>query len=121
MHACVPYLPDCIVVRYKKPPKANNKSTQMGHKEEQLYDDEIMSLMSAAYEAADKEMGSADKALQVTMAVAVIRAINEGERDVERLTALAIASVRGGRGEDEKPDEKRLQRPGLVSLSGLLG
>lgn len=93
----------------------------MGNNEEPLYDDAIMRLMSAAYEAADKELGSEDKALQVTMAVAVIRAINEGERDVERLTALAIASVRGGSVEDEKPDGKSSQRPGWVNLSGLLG
>ncbi len=93
----------------------------MGNKEDPLYDDAIMRLMSAAYEAADKELGSDDKALQVTMAVAVIRAINEGERDLERLTALAIASVRGDGVEDEKSDGKSSQRPGWVNLSGLLG
>lgn len=68
----------------------------MGEEAEPLYDDDTMRVMSKAYGAADKELrvsGVSDKALQVTMAVAIIRAINDGERDAARLATLALAEV----------------------------
>ena len=100
----------------------------MGEKAEPLYDDETMRLMSAAYEAAEKELGVSDKALQVTMAVAIIRAINDDERDLERLTALAVAAVRGdvqaeGEAEAEpgtKQGTKSPLRAGWTNLTALL-
>lgn len=91
----------------------------MGQEAEPLYDDATLRLMSDAYEAADKELGTSDKALQVTMAVAIIGAINGGERDLDRLSALAISTVRV---EDvAKPENNRVARPSRVNLAALLG
>lgn len=90
----------------------------MGENGEPLYDDETVRLMSEAYEAADKKLGTPDKALQVTMAVAIIRAINDGERDSARLTLLALSAVR-----DEsrpEPEPERQPRPGWINLAALL-
>jgi hypothetical protein len=91
----------------------------MGQETEPLYDDATVRLMSDAYEAADKEIGTSDKALQVTMAVAIIRAINEGERDLDRLAALAVSSVRTDN--EAKPAKKSSVRAGWVNLTELLG
>jgi hypothetical protein len=91
----------------------------MGQETEPLYDEATVRLMSDAYEAADKEIGTTDKSLQVTMAVAIIRAINEGERDLDRLSALAVSSVRADN--EAKPAKKRPVRPGWVDLTALLG
>jgi len=90
----------------------------MGENAEPLYDDETVRLMSEAYEAADKKLGTSDKALQVTMAVAIIRAINEGERDSARLTALAISAVRDDSQSETEP--KGQPRPGWINLAALL-
>jgi len=65
----------------------------MGEKAEPLYDDDTMRIMSEAYAAADRKLGVSDKALQVTVAVAIIRALNDGERDAARLASLALAEV----------------------------
>ena len=94
----------------------------MGEEAEPLYDDDTMRIMSEAYAAADKELGASGKALQVTMAVAIIRALNEGERDAERLAALAVSEVRGeGDGKVEaKPDPNPPLRPGWNNLVSLL-
>jgi hypothetical protein len=91
----------------------------MGQQAEQLYDDATMQLMSEAYEAAEKQVGTSDKALQVTMAVAIIRAINEGERDKGRLSALAVSAVRADN--DTKPRRERASRPGWVDLAAPIG
>ncbi len=95
----------------------------MGETAEPLYDDETLRLMSEAYAAADKKLGTSDKALQVTMAVAIIRAINEDERDPARLAALAVEAVRV----DSKPEPEQkaepkssTARPGWVNLAALL-
>jgi hypothetical protein len=85
---------------------------------EPLYDEATSRLMTEAYEAADKEVETSDKALQITMAVAIIRAVNDGERDLERLSALAVAAVRPE--EDEKPAKKSSLRPGWVNIAALL-
>jgi hypothetical protein len=99
--------------------RPTKEEPSMGEESEPLYDDATVRLMSDAYEAADKEIGTSDKSLQVTMAVAIIRAINEGERDLDRLSALAVSSVRT---EDEaKPAKKISLRPGWVNLTALLG
>lgn len=90
----------------------------MGEDAEPLYDDETVRLMSEAYEAADKELGISDKALQVTMAVAIIRAINDGEREPARLTALALSAVRSDSKSETKPE--REPRPGWINLAALL-
>ena len=95
----------------------------MGESAEPLYDEETTRLMSKAYEAADKGLGTSDKAQQVTMAVGIIRAINEGERDPARLAALAVAAVRvDSRPEPEQKDEPKSStaRPGWVNLATLL-
>jgi hypothetical protein len=92
----------------------------MGEKAEPLYDDETTRIMSEAYEAADKKLGESDKSLQVTMAVAIIRGINDGERDVERLTALAISAVRGeAQAEASSEPSSKATRSGWVDLTGL--
>jgi len=94
----------------------------VGEEAEPLYDDGTMRIMSEAYEAADKQLGVSDKALQVTIAVAIIRALNDGERDPKRLAALAISEVRGeGSGRIEaEPDSEPPRRPGWIKAS-LLG
>ena len=79
----------------------------MGENAEPLYDDDTMRVMSEAYESADKDVGTTDKALQVTMALAIIRAINDGERDPDQLSAAAVAAVRGASKPDSKPQQKR--------------
>lgn len=91
----------------------------MGEETEPLYDDETLRLMSEAYEVADKELATDDKALKVTLAVAIIRAINEGERDAKRLAALALSSARGE--PPGPPDDTPAPRANWVDLSGLLG
>lgn len=90
----------------------------MHEEAEPLYDDETLQLMARAYEAADKEFATADKALQVTMAVEIIRAINEGERDAARLTELALSAVRP----EAAPaaGTKPVTRPKWVDLAALL-
>ena len=92
----------------------------MGESAEPLYDDETLRLMSEASEAADKELGTSDKALQVTMAVAIIRAVNEGERDPGRLAAAAVLAVRGESEEETEREAKRPLRPGWINLASLL-
>jgi hypothetical protein len=86
---------------------------------EPLYDDATSRLMTEAYEAADKEVGTSDRALQITMAVAIIRAVNDGERDLERLSALAVAAVTPK--EDVKRARQSSVRAGWVNLTALLG
>ena len=94
----------------------------MGEEAEPLYDDDTMRIMSEAYEAADKELGVSDKVLQVTMAVAIIRALNDGERDPKSLAALAVSEVRGeGDGKAAaKPEPNPPLRPGRINLASLL-
>ena len=93
----------------------------MGEKADPLYDDETMRLMSEAYESADKDVGTTDKALQVTMALAIIRAINDGERDREQLSAAALSAVNVASEPEAEQPQKRPLRPGWVNLSALFG
>ncbi|MEI9902442.1 MAG: hypothetical protein WDN31_22805 [Hyphomicrobium sp.] len=107
-------------MREELPSIAANEEPAMNQDAEPLYDDITMHLMSDAYEAADKEVGASDRALQVTMAVAIIRAINKGERDLERLTALAISAVRVENNARPKKDNP-VAWHGWVDLTALLG
>ena len=66
----------------------------MGEDPEPLYDPALMRLMSEAYEAADRQLGKSIKAAQVAMALAIIRAINDGQRDRQKLIAAAVAAGR---------------------------
>ncbi|MTD96194.1 hypothetical protein GIW81_17790 [Hyphomicrobium sp. xq] len=60
------------------------------------YPPELMELMSAAFDAAyDRLLFEPSQALQLQLATRIMAAVNNGERDPERLPAIALAEVQG--------------------------
>jgi hypothetical protein len=74
-----------------------------------VYPPELMKLMSAAFDAAyDKLLLEPSQALQLQFATRIMTAVNDGERDLQRLTAVALGQTQG---EPESAEQAPLPLP----------